>query len=216
MAIAERDGGGIAATIGPMPRSGRSKKAADYALAGVILLATLPLLLFIAGLVRWTSPGPAIYRQLRVGQHGRIIEIYKFRTMYADQCDDGRSRDFRQAGPDDSRVTPIGRLLRRTGLDELPQFVNVLRGEMSIVGPRPHPLALHERYAASVPRYVERYRVKPGVTGWAQVNGLRGETETVEKMAERVRYDLEYIENPSRLLDLKIILRTARIVVTSI
>jgi putative colanic acid biosysnthesis UDP-glucose lipid carrier transferase len=159
--------------------------------------------------VRLTSPGPAFYRRRRHGLNGAAIEVLKFRTMRADACDEGAAgAPFRQARRGDPRVTPLGRLLRRTSLDELPQFINVLRGEMSVVGPRPHALAHGEAMAPLVDAYVARHRVKPGITGWAQVNGLRGETDTLEKMERRLEHDLHYIENWSLSLDLRIILRT--------
>jgi Undecaprenyl-phosphate glucose phosphotransferase len=184
------------------------KACEDRLLAGFVLLLTAPLLAVIAVLVRLDSPGPIFYRQKRWGFAGQPIEILKFRTMYAELCDDGESGPVRQAHRGDPRITRIGRWLRRYSLDELPQFLNVLKGDMSIVGPRPHAVAHNELYARLIGDYLARHRVKPGITGWAQVNGLRGETPTVEHMHRRVQYDLYYVENWSLLFDLKIILRT--------
>ncbi len=184
-----------------------AKSVEDRVLAGMVLLLTAPLILGIAVMVRLDSPGPVLFRQRRFGFDNRPIDVLKFRTMYVEHCAeaDGTLKAARRA---DARVTPIGRLLRRTSLDELPQFLNVLCGQMSIVGPRPHAVAHHERYAGLIDGYLARHRVRPGITGWAQVNGLRGEAETLARMQERVRYDLHYIENWSLLLDLRIILRT--------
>jgi exopolysaccharide biosynthesis polyprenyl glycosylphosphotransferase len=167
-----------------------------------------PLMLLIALLVRLASRGPALYRQRRYGFNNEVIEVFKFRTMYADSCDMPSAGDVAQARRDDPRVTRIGGFLRRTSLDELPQFLNVLNGTMSIVGPRPHAVAHNERYAHVIDEYLARHRVKPGITGWAQVNGLRGETDTIDKMEKRVAYDLYYIEHWSLAFDLRIILRT--------
>jgi putative colanic acid biosynthesis UDP-glucose lipid carrier transferase len=167
-------------------------------------------MLTVALAVKLTSKGPVLFRQKRYGLNNELIEILKFRTMHVAACDDGRGphEGFRQATRGDPRVTPVGRLLRRTSLDELPQFLNVLRGDMSVVGPRPHAVAHHERFAPLIDSYIARHRVKPGITGWAQVHGLRGETDTVEKMERRLEHDLYYIENWSLSLDLRIILRT--------
>ena len=181
------------------------KTMEDRVLAGAILAVIAPLFLLIALAIRLTSRGPVLFRQKRFGFNNEVIEVYKFRTMFTDQCDYG---SFRQATRDDPRVTRVGRFLRRTSLDELPQFINVLRGTMSIVGPRPHPISMNEQYSRLIDEYLARHKVKPGITGWAQVNGLRGETETLDKMEARVRYDLYYIENWSLLFDLRIIART--------
>lgn len=184
------------------------KAAEDRLLAAFVLLLTAPLLSAIALAVRLDSPGPVLYRQKRWGFAGRPIEILKFRTMYVECCDDGESGPVRQARRGDPRVTRVGRWLRRYSLDELPQFLNVLKGDMSIVGPRPHAVAHNELYARLIGDYLARHKVKPGITGWAQVNGLRGETPTIEDMHRRVQYDLYYVENWSLLFDLQIILRT--------
>ena len=184
------------------------KRVADVLLSLAILLLITPLMLLIALGVKLGSPGPVLFRQRRYGLDGEEIVVYKFRSMTV--CEDGDS--IRQAGRQDGRVTRFGAFLRRTSLDELPQFINVLQGRMSIVGPRPHAVAHNELYRSLISGYMIRHKVKPGITGWAQVNGLRGETETVEKMRQRVHYDLEYLRNWSLAFDLRIILRTASIV----
>jgi Undecaprenyl-phosphate glucose phosphotransferase len=179
----------------------------DRLLAALVLLLAAPLMLAIAVLIRLDSTGPVFYRQQRYGFDSRPIRVLKFRTMHHESCDPPEG-EIVAARPNDPRVTPVGRILRRTSLDELPQFLNVLLGEMSIVGPRPHASAQNERFAALIDGYLARHRVKPGITGLAQVNGLRGEAGTLARMQERVRYDLHYIENWSLLLDLRIIFRT--------
>jgi putative colanic acid biosysnthesis UDP-glucose lipid carrier transferase len=181
------------------------KRAEDVVLATLILLAaSVPMLLIMAA-VKLSSPGPAIFKQRRYGMDGQEISVWKFRTMRV--CEDGTA--ISQARRGDPRVTAVGGLLRRTSLDELPQFVNVLKGEMSIVGPRPHAVAHNEHYRQQIKGYMLRHKVRPGITGWAQINGWRGETDTLEKMAKRVEHDLWYIRNWSLWLDLKIILLTA-------
>ncbi len=182
------------------------KGAEDRFLAAFILLLISPLLMVIAAMIRLDSKGPILFRQKRYGFNNEVIEVLKFRSMYTDLC--SADANVQQATKHDPRVTRVGRFLRRTSLDELPQFFNVLMGNMSIVGPRPHAVAHNEQYADVIDQYLSRHRVKPGITGWAQVNGLRGETETLEKMEQRVRYDLYYIENWSLLFDLRIIFRT--------
>jgi putative colanic acid biosynthesis UDP-glucose lipid carrier transferase len=184
------------------------KRVSDIVLAALILVLISPLLLAIAIGVKLSSPGPVIFKQRRNGLDGEEITVYKFRTMRV--MDDGEV--VPQATKGDPRITPFGAFLRRTSMDELPQFVNVLQGRMSIVGPRPHAVAHNEQYRQMIKAYMVRHKVKPGITGWAQVNGLRGETETVEKMRQRVEYDLEYLRNWSLGLDLQIIVRTARLV----
>jgi len=181
-----------------------NKRLSDIVLATLILILVSPLMLFVALAVKLTSPGPVIFKQRRYGLNGEEIVVYKFRTMKV--CEDGEA--IRQATRDDERVTPIGRFLRKTSLDELPQFINVLQGCMSIVGPRPHAVAHNELYRKLISGYMLRHKAKPGITGWAQVNGLRGETETLDKMAARVQYDLDYLRNWSLSLDLLIILKT--------
>jgi len=182
------------------------KRVEDVVLSLLILgVIALPMLL-ISVLVKASSPGPVLFRQRRYGLGGEEIWVWKFRTMTV--MEDGG--DVPQAKRGDTRVTKIGSILRRTSLDELPQFFNVLQGRMSIVGPRPHAVAHNEQFRKVVPKYMLRHIVKPGITGWAQVNGWRGETDTVEKMQRRVDYDLEYIRNWSLGLDMKIILLTIR------
>ena len=184
------------------------KRISDIILAGLILVLISPLLLVIAIGIKLTSPGPVIFKQRRNGLDGGEIIVFKFRSMTSQ--DNGPV--VRQATKNDSRITPFGMFLRRTSLDELPQFFNVLQGTMSIVGPRPHAVAHNEEYRRLIKAYMVRHKVKPGITGWAQVNGHRGETDTVEKMQARVEYDLEYLRNWSLGLDLQIIVRTIRLV----
>jgi Undecaprenyl-phosphate glucose phosphotransferase len=191
------------------PLSGWSyfiKVAEDRVLAAILLILALPLFAGIAVLIKLDSPGPVFFRQPRFGFNNNVFTVYKFRTMY-----DGRPAEpgVPQATRDDARITRIGALLRRHSLDELPQLFNVLKGEMSIVGPRPHAVAHNQSYAPVINGYLARHRVKPGITGWAQVNGLRGETQAPEKMAARVQHDLFYIDNWSLLFDLRIIALTA-------
>ena len=161
-------------------------------------------MLMIAFCVRMTSPGPALFRQKRYGIDGKSIEVWKFRSMKVME----NGTKVTQATRGDNRITPFGAFLRRTSLDELPQFINVLRGEMSIVGPRPHAIAHNEEYRKIISGYMLRHKVKPGITGWAQINGWRGETDTVDKMEKRIEYDLDYIRNWSLFLDLKIVFLT--------
>ena len=181
------------------------KELEDRVLALVILLVISPVALLIAAAVKLTSPGPVLFKQKRHGWDGRVINIYKFRTMMLHDEDEDC---VMQACKDDPRVTRIGKFLRKTSLDELPQFYNVLQGRMSIVGPRPHAVQHNEMYKEKVDRYMLRHMVKPGITGWAQVNGYRGETDTIDKMKKRIEYDLYYIENWSIWFDLKIIFLT--------
>jgi putative colanic acid biosynthesis UDP-glucose lipid carrier transferase len=184
------------------------KRVSDIVLASVIVVAISPLLAIIALGVRLSSPGPAIFRQRRNGLDGEEIIVYKFRSMRAQ--DNGMV--VKQATKTDPRITPFGAFLRRTSLDELPQFINVLQGRMSIVGPRPHAVAHNEQYRQLIKAYMVRHKVKPGITGWAQIHGHRGETDTIEKMQARVEYDLEYLRNWSLGLDLQIIARTIKLV----
>jgi putative colanic acid biosynthesis UDP-glucose lipid carrier transferase len=184
------------------------KRLSDIVLASAILVLISPLLLAVAIGVRLSSPGPVIFAQRRNGLDGEEIVIYKFRSMRT--ADDGAV--VPQATKEDPRITPFGAFLRRSSLDELPQFINVLQGRMSIVGPRPHAVAHNEQYRQLIKAYMVRHKVKPGITGWAQIHGLRGETETVEKMQARVEYDLEYLRNWSLSLDLQIIVRTIKLV----
>lgn len=182
------------------------KELMDRILASLILLVISPLMLLIAVGVKLSSPGPVLFKQLRHGVNNKPIWIYKFRTMKMHEENPGQ---IIQAKRDDDRITPFGAFLRRTSLDELPQFINVLQGRMSIVGPRPHAVEHNEFYKNQMDFYTQRHMVKPGVTGWAQISGWRGETDCLEKMQKRVEHDLYYIEHWSPWLDLKIILLTA-------
>jgi putative colanic acid biosynthesis UDP-glucose lipid carrier transferase len=184
------------------------KRLSDVVIASVIVILISPLLIAIALGVKLSSPGPVLFKQRRNGLDGHEIVVYKFRSMRT--MDDGDV--VPQATRNDPRVTPFGAFLRRTSFDELPQFFNVLQGTMSIVGPRPHAVTHNKEYRQIIKAYMVRHKVKPGITGWAQVNGQRGETDTVEKMRARVEYDLEYLRNWSLALDLKIIVATIRVV----
>ncbi|HTH94038.1 MAG TPA: undecaprenyl-phosphate glucose phosphotransferase [Rhodocyclaceae bacterium] len=184
------------------------KRTSDIVISLGILTLISPILLAVAIAVKLTSPGSIIFKQRRYGLDGEEILVYKFRSMKV--CEDGAI--VKQAQKNDSRLTPIGGFLRKTSLDELPQFINVLQGRMSIVGPRPHAIAHNEMYRKLIKGYMVRHKAKPGITGWAQVNGLRGETETVDKMAARIEYDIDYLRNWSLILDLKIILMTVGVV----
>lgn len=181
------------------------KELFDRVMAAGIILTLLPVMASIAFLIKITSPGPVLYKQLRNGWDHKPFIVYKFRTM---RYEKGTEGGYVQAIRHDPRVTRFGRFLRATSLDELPQFFNVLQGDMSIVGPRPHPIEMNEKYVGSIDRYMLRHKVKPGITGWAQINGFRGETETLSKIEGRVKHDLYYIENWTLLLDIKIILLT--------
>lgn len=193
-------------SITPMVGVNRLVKALeDRVLASLILLLISPLLLLIALGVKFSSPGPVLFQQKRLGWDGQPFMVYKFRSMVIHQEGGGQ---LTQASKGDARITPFGAFLRRTSLDELPQFFNVLQGTMSIVGPRPHAIEHNEQYKELVDDYMLRHKVKPGITGWAQINGWRGETDTLEKMRKRVEYDLYYIENWSLWFDLRIILLT--------
>ncbi len=190
----------------PMVGVNRLLKAVeDRILAALILILISPIFFLIAMLVKCTSSGPVFFKQLRHGWDGRVIKVYKFRTMVQHHEPEGQ---ITQATTNDARVTMVGKFLRKTSLDELPQFINVLQGRMSIVGPRPHAVSHNEFYKDSIKAYMQRHKVKPGITGWAQVNGWRGETDTLNKMEKRVEYDLYYIEHWSLAFDLKIIFLT--------
>ncbi|MGA7750531.1 MAG: undecaprenyl-phosphate glucose phosphotransferase [Gallionella sp.] len=184
------------------------KNISDFVLGFLILILLLPFMLCIALAVKLTSPGPAVFKQRRYGLNGEEIIVYKFRSMAV--CEDGSS--IVQAQKNDQRLTKLGAFLRRTSLDELPQFINVLQGRMSIVGPRPHAVAHNELYRKLIRGYMLRHKIKPGITGWAQINGLRGETQDLEKMQARIEYDLHYLRNWSIWLDLWIIMRTVFVV----
>ncbi|MBL1262354.1 undecaprenyl-phosphate glucose phosphotransferase [Candidatus Methylomicrobium oryzae] len=184
------------------------KSAFDFIISLIILIIISPAMFLIALVIKLTSPGPVLFNQIRYGLDGKEIRVYKFRTMNV--CENGPT--IKQATKNDRRIYPFGGFLRKTSLDELPQFFNVLKGDMSIVGPRPHAVAHNEEYRKLIQGYMLRHKVKPGITGWAQVHGLRGETETLEKMEKRVEYDLEYLKNWSLLLDVLIIIRTFGVV----
>ncbi|MEH6627074.1 MAG: undecaprenyl-phosphate glucose phosphotransferase [Motiliproteus sp.] len=180
------------------------KAIEDRVLAVIILFLISPLLVAITLAIKLSSKGPAVFKQRRYGINGDEIKVYKFRSMTV--LDNGS--EVQQAQKGDVRITPLGSFLRRTSLDELPQFFNVLQGRMSIVGPRPHAVAHNEQYKGLIGGYMKRHLVKPGITGWAQINGWRGETDTLNKMEKRVEYDLYYIENWSLWFDLKIVFLT--------
>lgn len=190
------------------PLAGRRalvKSIEDRTLALALVLALVPVGLLVAIAIRCNSPGPIIFKQIRHGWNGRTIKVYKFRTMYQHK---ERSGLIESAKRGDSRITPVGSFLRKTSLDELPQFFNVLQGRMSIVGPRPHPVSQRKEFEAVAPNWSYRYKVKPGITGWAQVNGYRGEIDHADKLRKRIEYDLYYIEHWSVWMDLKIIFMT--------
>ncbi|MDR2877076.1 MAG: undecaprenyl-phosphate glucose phosphotransferase [Chromatiales bacterium] len=202
-------------TMGEMPVIGvcetpfhgikRFVKRAEDLLIGSFLFAIALIPMIIIGIaIKVNSPGPILFKQRRGGVNGEVITVWKFRTMTV--CEDGR--EVQQATRNDERVTSVGRFLRRTSLDELPQIINVLQGDMSVVGPRPHALTHNTRYRPLIHRYMLRHKVKPGMTGWAQINGWRGETDLLTKMEKRIEFDLQYINNWSLLFDLKIVVLT--------
>lgn len=170
----------------------------------LLLLFFAPLLAVVAIAIRLDGRGPVLFRQTRIGLHGKKFEILKFRTMHVEE----NGLEVRQATQGDPRVTSVGRLLRKTSIDELPQLINVLRGEMALIGPRPHAQAHDAYFSEFIPNYTRRFAVKPGLTGWAQVNGSRGETPTIAHMQRRVELDIWYIQNRSALLDFGILART--------
>ena len=176
----------------------------DLMLAVCASLVLLPVMLMVALLIKLDSKGPVLFTQTRNGFGNHTFRILKFRTLHT--VEDGA--EIKQVSRNDNRVTTIGRLLRRTSIDELPQLWNIIRGDMSIVGPRPHAAAHNSQYGKQIANYAFRHHVKPGLTGWAQVNGFRGETRTVELMMQRVNHDLWYIDNWSLWIDVKIIVRT--------
>ena len=185
------------------PLNRAAKRASDILFSGILLLLSPVVYIPVAIAIKLSSPGPVLFKQQRTGYKGREFTCYKFRTMRVNPDSDNL-----QASRDDPRKTRIGEFLRRTSIDELPQFLNVFRGEMSVVGPRPHMLRHTEQYSQLIDKYMVRHLVKPGITGWAQVNGYRGETRHLWQMEKRVQYDVWYIENWSLLLDLKIVVRT--------
>lgn len=180
------------------------KECLDWTVAAVAVVLLAPVFLIVAAAIKLESHGPVFFRQRRNGVGGNIFNVWKFRTMSV--MEDGNT--VTQASRNDSRVTRVGAFLRKSSIDELPQLINVLLGEMSLVGPRPHAVAHNEYYAGRIANYVEREAVKPGITGWAQINGHRGETQKLSQMIDRVEHDVWYIRNQSMLLDLKIILLT--------
>jgi putative colanic acid biosynthesis UDP-glucose lipid carrier transferase len=184
------------------------KRMSDIVISSIICLFLIPIFIVIALAIKLTSKGPILFKQLRYGVDGKEILVYKFRSMTV--CEN--TSDIKQATRNDVRITKLGRFLRKTSLDELPQFINVLQGRMSIVGPRPHAIAHNELYRTIIKGYMVRHKIKPGITGWAQVNGFRGETDTLDKMEQRIQYDLDYLRNWSLGLDLKIMLRTITVV----
>ncbi|MDD2915776.1 MAG: undecaprenyl-phosphate glucose phosphotransferase [Gallionella sp.] len=177
------------------------KRLEDAILGAIFMAIAIVPMIAIGMMIRLSSPGPAIFKQRRYGLNGEVVEVWKFRTMSV--CEDGDK--IPQAKQGDPRITPLGKFLRKTSLDEFPQLINVLQGRMSLVGPRPHAVAHNEQYRKLIHGYMLRHKVKPGITGWAQVNGWRGETDTLDKMEKRIEYDLEYIRNWSLWLDIKII-----------
>jgi putative colanic acid biosysnthesis UDP-glucose lipid carrier transferase len=186
----------------------RRKRAFDLSVAVLALLLFLPLLLLVAVMVRLETSGPALFRQKRTGLNGRVFTVFKFRTMTV--VEDGH--DVRQATRDDARVTPLGSLLRKLSIDELPQILNVIRGEMSLIGPRPHALAHDQAWSTIAPNYARRFRARPGLTGYAAVCGYRGEVQEPQSIVDRIAADNAYIDEWSFWLDLKIIWRTIPLV----
>ena len=186
------------------------KRISDVVLSLAILLLISPLMLLIAAGVKLSSRGPVLFKQRRYGLDGKDIVVYKFRSMTVMEDD---AQQINQATRNDPRITRFGGFLRRTSLDELPQFINVLQGRMSIVGPRPHAISHNEMYRSLIKGYMIRHKVKPGITGWAQINGFRGETDILEKMQARIDYDLDYLRNWSLFLDLLIIFKTISVVI---
>ncbi|MGZ3157859.1 MAG: exopolysaccharide biosynthesis polyprenyl glycosylphosphotransferase, partial [Burkholderiaceae bacterium] len=188
--------------------NGIAKELFDKIFSFIVLILLTPLFIVIGIGIKLTSPGPIFFKQPRHGLNGKKFNVYKFRSMNVHQENVGNGTVI-QAKKNDARTTPFGRFLRRTSLDELPQFINVLIGDMSIVGPRPHALQHNEMYKDRLDLYMLRHRVKPGITGWAQIHGYRGETDTIDKMEKRVQFDLYYIKNWSLWMDIRIILWTA-------
>jgi putative colanic acid biosynthesis UDP-glucose lipid carrier transferase len=189
--------------------NGIVKRLSDIVLSVLILILISPLLVLIAFGIKAGSSGPIIFKQRRYGLDGKEIIVYKFRSMTV--CEDGNI--VRQVQKDDQRIKPFGAFLRKTSLDELPQFFNVLQGRMSIVGPRPHAVTHNEQYRKLIKGYMVRHKVKPGITGWAQINGYRGETDTLEKMRKRIEHDLDYLRHWSLRFDLSIIAKTILLVI---
>ena len=189
------------------------KRVIDVVASGLGLVAISPVLLAVAAMVKLSSPGPVFFRQRRNGFGGQEFDMLKFRSMRVGEAPKDASGKEMQAIKADPRITAVGRFIRKTSLDELPQLINILRGDMSLVGPRPHAISHNSYYEGLVDRYASRHKMRPGLTGWAQLNGLRGETDTLEKMAKRVEFDIWYVENWSLALDLKILFLTPLVVV---
>jgi exopolysaccharide biosynthesis polyprenyl glycosylphosphotransferase len=184
------------------------KTVFDRVIAGVAIVVLAPVMLAVAAAIRLESKGPILFMQKRYGFNNELIEVLKFRSMYADRCDANAATLVSKGDP---RVTRLGRIIRKTSLDELPQLFNVLTGQLSLVGPRPHATqakAADTLYEQVVDGYFARHRVRPGITGWAQINGWRGETDTREKIEQRVKHDLDYIDHWSLMFDVKILVRT--------
>lgn len=181
-----------------------AKRLVDLLLGITLLLISTPVMMLVSLAVALDSPGPVLFCQKRTGQNGKTFPLFKFRSMHVVE----KAADVRQAVAGDVRITRVGRVIRKLSLDELPQLFNVIAGQMSLVGPRPHAIVHDQYYGAAIPGYVLRQRVKPGVTGWAQVNGSRGPTPTLEDMRRRVDLDAWYVANHSLALDLKILVRT--------
>lgn len=191
-------------TLKPIAGVGAAlKRLEDFVLGSIALIILFPLMALISIAVKLDSTGPALFCQARSGRNREVIKVYKFRTMYQ-----GGAKEFKQAEKDDPRITRIGSFLRRTSLDELPQLFNVIQGSMSLVGPRPHPLKLDEDFKYVIPALNSRYCVKPGITGWAQINGFRGETRLVSDMVGRIEHDRHYVKNWSIFFDIKILVMT--------
>ena len=189
----------------PLKHSTASLKRIEDIIISILMLAILsPLFILIAILIKRESQGSILFKQRRYGLDGQEFNVWKFRSMTSSDNSD----DIQQATQNDARVTNIGRFIRRYSIDELPQLFNVLYGSMSLVGPRPHAVAHNEYYRDKIDGYMSRHVIKPGMTGWAQVNGCRGETDTLDKMKRRVRYDIEYIQKWSIFLDIRILLKT--------
>ena len=181
-----------------------SKRALDIAITAPALLLLSPFLALVAVCIKLDNKGPIFFKQSRYGLGGCVFQVYKFRSMTYQP-----NAEFVQASKHDSRVTRVGAFIRRTSIDELPQLINVLKGEMSLVGPRPHPLSLDDDFAQRINGFMQRYGATPGITGWAQINGFRGETKTLEDMQGRFDHDIQYIKKRNLMLDIRIILKTA-------
>src|SRR5512134_365309 len=190
----------LSSSAAARPIQASLKRILDPVLAGVILILLAPLFLTLMVGIKLTSKGPVFFRQTRYGEAKQFFDIWKFRSMYVDRCDARRGAAINQAIENDPRVTPLGRFMRRTSLDEMPQLINVIKGDMSLVGPRPHAVAEDDHFALLIERYDDRFRAKPGITGLAQVSGLRGEITSLQFMKRRVAKDNEYVDRMSLAL----------------